>query len=287
MRVGYTEFSYGYAFTENLINSQPGPPTRAPYFPNLQQEATLGYDIRIDLPTCPIFFQFKIPKVMVRSTAAEIKQHSLAGINVPFFRMPIMEAGVSNQHHHLLKLEQSNPNRVYYCCSTAPDIDHFNSDYLQQQMHNRSVVVAPSFVGSLPDQKKHNVVFTGLTGPIYFCSEPREIKRLSLEEAMQVIFDPPRSADSEQRGEVASVDLEEAVEKALEDVLEITRLSKVKRDSWLAYIRNRLIVAERAGPQIDFPSSLRTKIIATREIARSMLGFEFLIAQNYAQESRL
>ena len=45
MKLGYTEFSFGYAFTENLIRSMPSGPTGAPFFPNLLQEAQLGYDI--------------------------------------------------------------------------------------------------------------------------------------------------------------------------------------------------------------------------------------------------
>lgn len=50
MKVGYTEFSFGYAFTENLIRGSASAPTGAPVFPNLVQEATLGYDVRIDDP---------------------------------------------------------------------------------------------------------------------------------------------------------------------------------------------------------------------------------------------
>jgi hypothetical protein len=56
MNLGYSEFSFGYAFTENLIRSSTAAPTGAPIFPNLVQEAQLGYDVQIKLPGLPLFF---------------------------------------------------------------------------------------------------------------------------------------------------------------------------------------------------------------------------------------
>ena len=64
MKVGYTEFSFGYAFTENLIRGSASAPTGAPVFHNLVQEATLGYDVRTNLPAVPLFFQYKLPELM-------------------------------------------------------------------------------------------------------------------------------------------------------------------------------------------------------------------------------
>jgi hypothetical protein len=64
MKVGYTEFSYGYAFTENLIRSSSTAPTGAPVFPNLLQEGLSGFDVRINFPGVPLFFQYKLPELM-------------------------------------------------------------------------------------------------------------------------------------------------------------------------------------------------------------------------------
>ncbi|MER8702576.1 hypothetical protein [Mesorhizobium sp. M1273] len=57
MKVGYTEFSFGYAFTESLIRSSSAAPVSAPVFPNLIQEGHSGFDIRINFPGVPLFFQ--------------------------------------------------------------------------------------------------------------------------------------------------------------------------------------------------------------------------------------
>src|SRR5258708_31278616 len=89
MKLGYSEFSFGYAFTENLIRSSLTSPSGAPVFPNLIQEAQLGYDVHINLPGLPLFFQYKLPELMTRNTAAEISKHKISGLAASFFRMPI------------------------------------------------------------------------------------------------------------------------------------------------------------------------------------------------------
>ena len=89
----YSEFSFGYAFTENLIRSSATGPTSAPRFPNLVEEGRLGYDVEIDDGGDPVFFQYKVPERMVRQSAREISKHGLGwqGLPVPFFRMYLMK----------------------------------------------------------------------------------------------------------------------------------------------------------------------------------------------------
>ena len=67
----YSEFSFGYAFTENLIRSSATGPSSAPRFPDLVEGGGLGYDVEIDDGRVPVFFQHKLPERMVRSTASE------------------------------------------------------------------------------------------------------------------------------------------------------------------------------------------------------------------------
>ena len=74
MKLNYTEFSFGYAFTKNLIRSSSTTRSGAPVFPNLIQEGQLGYDVRIDLPGRPMYFQYKLPELMVRETPVKILQ---------------------------------------------------------------------------------------------------------------------------------------------------------------------------------------------------------------------
>ena len=105
MKLRYTEFSFGYAFTENLIRSASTAPLGAPTFPNLIQEGKLGYDVRVDFPGCPLYFQYKLPELMIRDSAVEISKHSLQGIETQFFRMHLMNRNLSSQHELLIDLE--------------------------------------------------------------------------------------------------------------------------------------------------------------------------------------
>jgi hypothetical protein len=85
MKIGYTEFSFGYAFTENLIRASSTSPVGAPVFPNLIQEAQAGLDVRIDFPACPVFFQYKLPELMTSRRAKEVSKYRLPGIRPRFF----------------------------------------------------------------------------------------------------------------------------------------------------------------------------------------------------------
>ncbi|WP_416797639.1 hypothetical protein [Ciceribacter azotifigens] len=87
MKAGYTEFSFSYAFTENLIRgSATPPPSGASVVPNLAQEATLGYDVQIGFPAFPLFFQYKLPKLMTRASAFELANGLCPGLTLDFFR---------------------------------------------------------------------------------------------------------------------------------------------------------------------------------------------------------
>jgi hypothetical protein len=181
MKVGYTEFSFGYAFTENLMRSVTARPSGAPVFPNLNQEAELGYDVRIDFPAAPLFFQYKLPELMVRSTAAEISQYALPGISVPFFRMPLMRRDLSEQHALLMGLERRFPGAVYYATSEIEDNNAFNGAYNAGQVHEQSVFFSPIDIGPLPDDGLHVVAYRNGLGHAWLRSEPREISAFRFE----------------------------------------------------------------------------------------------------------
>ncbi|UXN58463.1 hypothetical protein [Phyllobacterium zundukense] len=102
MKVGYTEFSFGYAFTENLVRGSATAPAGAPFFPNLEQEGTLGYDVRIDFPAVPLFLQHKLPELMPRASAFEIANSLCPGLTLEFFRIALMRRDVSDQHRLLI-----------------------------------------------------------------------------------------------------------------------------------------------------------------------------------------
>ena len=178
MKPGYTEFSFGYAFTENLIRANAHNVAGAPVFPNLIQEATLGYDIRIDFPAVPLFFQFKLPELMVRRSAREISIHSIPGLSVPFFRMPMMRRDQSQQHSYLVDLEISHPGTVFYASPALADLSRFNAAYLAGRVHQETAFFSPLDIGLLTDNEQHSVAYSSHLAGGWFCSKPQEIRRI-------------------------------------------------------------------------------------------------------------
>ena len=153
----YSEFSFGYAFTENLIRSSATGPSSAPRFPNLVQEGGLGYDVEIDDGGVPVFFQYKLPERMVRPTAREISDHRLdkEGLAVPFFRMYLMKTESSRQHELLIELEKEHAGSVFYAAPFIVGRTAFDHAYAGASVHLQSALFSPREIGSLPGGERH------------------------------------------------------------------------------------------------------------------------------------
>jgi len=272
MKLGFTEFSYGYAFTENLIRSSATGPTSAPVFPNLVQEAKLGYDVKIELPGLPLFFQFKLPELMVRDTAREIAHFGLSGLSTPFFRMPLMRRDVSDQHIHLIRLEAKFPNAVYYASPTCDSAAAFNKAYCLTQVHTQSVLISPNAIGPLPDDRSHVVSYASGSSTAWRCSEPKEVKALDFDVITKVVI--------EQLAQRSDSSLEETVGQIREDVWSLLPQElRAAEDSLRRRIRSRPQTADAAPGDEDRLHFVTTEILVLREMVRVGLGVDFLIAQ--------
>jgi hypothetical protein len=66
MRPLISEFSYGYALTEEIVSYHRHKMKVAPVFPSLYKEGKdgYGYDVSIDVLGIPIFLQFKLSDYM-------------------------------------------------------------------------------------------------------------------------------------------------------------------------------------------------------------------------------
>lgn len=157
----YSEFSFGYAFTENLIRSSATGPTNAPRFPNLVEEGRLGYDVKIDDGGVPMFFQYKLPERMVRPTAAEVSKHGLdmQGLQVPFFRMYLMRKESSRQHELLVELEKKYASSVFYATPFIVGRREFDIAYAGASVHVLSALFSPLDIGGLPEGEQHVVAY--------------------------------------------------------------------------------------------------------------------------------
>jgi hypothetical protein len=270
VKLGYTEFSFGYAFTENLIRSSAAGPKSAPVFPNLVQEAHKGYDVHIDLPGLPLFFQYKLPELMIRDTAREIATYGIAGLNVPFFRMSLMPSGLSDQHELLIKLEDKYPRAVLYASPLMPDCRAFNLAYVDGKVHRKSIFFSPEDIGSLPDASAHSIAYRDGLSFAWLCSEPRRIMLLdfeALEEQVRLRFQQRRYR---------------AFRAAAPEVREVLRsiVSAPMREAESAIVEQ--IRARRAAEHPDATWEVEQPvedILVAREMARVDLGVELVVAQ--------
>ena len=164
----FSEFSYGFSFTENLIPKGRNRPHFAPVLPNLRDEKKYGYDIKIRMPGVIFFFQFKIPEARVSPSADEIRKfgigntHPFLRLNLPFLRMPITKYNTSNQHEKLIKCEHMKKNtsgRVFYATPLFIHPRDLNSKFQSSSVHLGSGLISPEEIGHLIPGDHHAVAY--------------------------------------------------------------------------------------------------------------------------------
>lgn len=214
MKPDFSEFSYGYAVTEELVHRHYATVIAAPKFPSLFDEGKTGggYDVEIPLSGIPVFLQFKTSDCLARVNA---KEHRSGHLNIPYYRMHLRPTKHSNQHNLLLKLEAAG-HVVFYI---APEFHHFaelNSFYLSRTIVTHSAAFSPQAIGSL-DDKEHYVVFERGTTFGHLCSEqPVRVGKTSLYEGLHsALID--RGIEARQFGELG---LREICQRMLEVVID-------------------------------------------------------------------
>lgn len=168
MKSVISEFSYGYALTENLATNPRFAVVAAPVFPSLIQEGRQGgYDVSILLSGIPVFMQFKISEYLSRYNARESYL-----IRPPYYRFQIRSSRDSDQHSMLLDLESSG-QYVYYAAPRFHTTVDFNTAYRNRKVLEQSLFLTPMQIGSFDDEEEHYIVFND--SKVFVCSEPREI----------------------------------------------------------------------------------------------------------------
>ena len=175
VKPAFSEFSYGFALTHELCNTQFAGMQAAPVFPSLIEEGKdgVGYDVHLARSGAPLFVQFKISQYMKMASAG---QWHLFG--QPYYRFWLHASGRSTQHRALLKRDKS-PNLVLYGAPAVHEIDDLNHAFHNGNVVASSVFFRPRDIGLQPDAKEHCVAFLPGTGVGYFCSEPRRIEQLA------------------------------------------------------------------------------------------------------------
>lgn len=238
MKPDFSEFSYGYAVTEELVHQYGSAVIAAPTFPSLVEEGkTGGYDVKIPLVGTPIFLQFKLSDWMKRKTAKEYKNRLMP---LPYYRMHLRPTRHSDQHNLLMQLEAAGETVLYI----APEFhlpSELNAYYLSKTVIQNSAAFSPAAIGVLPTDGSHHVAFARGVQYAYRCSEsPKKFAKTSLLDGLLAAAQA-RGAKPRRLG---GKGLQRIAERMLES-LQITekRLEKVQRSVDIPGVRR--IVMER------------------------------------------
>lgn len=201
MKPDYTEFSYGFALTHEIANSD-GPLPIAPHFPSLYEEGKSGdaggADVALDRPGLPLFLQFKRSHRIASSAGVEWKAAQKAGLFLPrpYLRFTLMTDTKSDQHDLLLELDQGF-NSVFYAAPRYHRRDDLNEAWRAKRVAEGSVFIRPKSIGEL-ERGRHAVAFGAKWAKhALLCSKPREIQMShhqalyeSLSERVQAASEP-------------------------------------------------------------------------------------------------
>lgn len=171
MDAEFTELSYGFAFTHELINNSIGIENAA-VFPSQIAEGREGggYDMEIQLSGYPLFIQFKLSEYMISSSANEWHLY-----NQPYYRFKIRSHKKSQQHDLLLQLEDEM-NNVFYVAPEFWKLIELNQFFMKEEILYSSAFFRPSSIGTINDDNEHSIVFQRHSTYGYFCSNPTQLK---------------------------------------------------------------------------------------------------------------
>ena len=299
----FSEFSYGYAFTENLCRRSKNYPTTAPRFPNLVEEGRLGYDVKIEQSGIPLFFQFKLPELMMRRRIKGLSARELNSLSVPFFRIPLKvrppKTSPLGQHDCLRCLERRHRNRVFYASTLSKDDADFHKAYRHAAVHMRSALFSPREIGRLSAHEKHHVIYdhsaiynfmydfalrtqfglplTPRPIPAWHLSEPKEFQAWSfwdLERDIEESLAKEGAPLRETAGEIQSDVLKSLPWQLRETAGEIRG---VVRKRVVENLRD-VEPPDDGGDREDRIETV-TELLVARELAHVGLGVEMMIAQ--------
>lgn len=254
MKPEISEFSYGFALTNELVGWVAL--SAAPIFPSLIEEGKAGggYDVKLDRPGVPLFLQFKRSHCMVRQSAREYKAVVAMGgaLNVPYYRFPITEALTSDQHEMLLALDDGT-NLVFYAAPRFHQINEINQAWSRTDVARRSLFVAPSTIGPL-DDAQHHIAFDSAN--TWLCSEPRAIEVLTsrgLEDKLGSFLKEHDQPLGERLPSLVA-DMHEAERRGREKV-ELRRSSRVPQDVLVS--DRRYITTRETATQMSISEARR------------------------------
>ena len=185
MKPEFTEFSFGYALTDNLRRSTFGGFNAAPIFPSLYAEggAQGGYDVEIPFAGAPLLLQFKVPEVLTRQS-----HRRPDGFGLPYYRMHIRPYRHSEQHRLLIE-HQEQGRLVFYASPRFHTTNDMNIHFINDVIHHHTFFMSPLEIGDFADGDDHCVSYQEALDGAEVRSAPRKLHGHFDSESLQKQFE--------------------------------------------------------------------------------------------------
>ena len=159
MRPDFSEFSYGFAFTHEYVNRNPGLKA-APELPSLIKEAEKGYDLKLGYRGHPKYFQFKLSAHLDRRNAIHWQDHGRPHFRVRVTTRPRPNRPAGTDQHSNLKRLAKTMDHVFYVAPRFHSQDEFDRLFLQGQVTDNSLWAPLKDLPSVSDNDIHYMTFT-------------------------------------------------------------------------------------------------------------------------------
>lgn len=187
MKPDFSEFSYGFAFTHEYVNRNPGL-TAAPELPSLIREAERGYDLKLNYSGHPKFFQFKLSEYLKRENAIHWHHH-----REPHYRVRVAtcvgpgRAYGTDQHSRLKHLAEK-VDHVNYVAPKFHSETEFNNLFRRGEVTTNSIWAPVKDLPAATDNRIHYMTFTRTQAQPLWHSEALRLEgRFTAEEHYEAI----------------------------------------------------------------------------------------------------
>lgn len=172
MKPEFSEFSFGFALTRELVDTRSPGWAIAPVFPSLRAEGSAagGYDVKLGAGY-PIFLQFKRSHYLPTARASQ-----WAKLGRPYYRFSIYSSLRSKQHALLVKLD-SLPATALYAAPEFHTQTDLDSAFQLATVQRNTAFFRASAIGVIADTAEHHVCFAKGATSGHFFSDPRMIQR--------------------------------------------------------------------------------------------------------------
>lgn len=155
VRIGISEFTFGFAFLhEQTLRNWKGI-RAAPVLPSLRGEQLQGWDAKLPRRGVDFYYQFKLSDRLSRSNASFIADGTYAA---PYYRLALHSRHGNLQHQRLRSLSHKNP-RTYYVAPEFETTEQFNAAFLAKKTSDQSRLIPVTDCEDINGDEQHYITF--------------------------------------------------------------------------------------------------------------------------------